>query len=278
MTYATSGLLDDQRKYTLSYLHKALKSINQLSALEDSMVIYRITRAPERRIFYIDVGTLPRQKAEQYVMDIMSKYRNKMIYNPNTGQIDDTKKYQTMLEDYFLPRREGGKGTEVSTLAGGQTTNVTEELEYFLRKVYKSLNVPFSRFNQEGVAAFADQTSAVNREELKFARFIQRLRRRFSTIFYDLLKTQCIVKGVFTEHEWYDIKDQVFFNFTKDSWFAESKNLDILNARLNAMSSVENYVGTYYSQDWVSKNILNQSTEERVEQYQQIQREKEIQQ
>ena len=274
VTYSTSGLLDDQRKYTLSYLHKALKSINQLSALEDSMVIYRITRAPERRIFYIDVGTLPRQKAEQYVMDIMSKYRNKMIYNPNTGQIDDTKKYQTMLEDYFLPRREGGKGTEVSTLAGGQTTNVTEELDYFLRKVYKSLNVPFSRFNQEGVAAFADQTSAVNREELKFARFIQRLRRRFSSIFYDLLKTQCVVKGVFTENEWVDIKDQLFFNFTKDSWFAESKNLDILNARLQAMGNVGDLVGTYYSQDWVAKNILNQTTEERVDQYKQIQLEK----
>ena len=275
VTYATSGLLDDHRKYALSYLHKALKSINQLSALEDSMVIYRITRAPERRIFYIDVGTLPRQKAEQYVMDIMSKYRNKMIYNPNTGQIDDTKKYQTMLEDYFLPRREGGKGTQVDTLAGGQTTNVTEELEYFLRKVYKSLNVPFSRFNDDQNMAFTDNASSVTREELKFARFIQRLRRRFSIIFYDLLKTQCLVKGVFKEHEWNDIKDQIFFNFTKDSWFAEAKNLDILNARLGALSSIENYVGTYYSQDYVSKKILNQSTEERVEQYQQIQREKE---
>ena len=274
VTYATSGLLDDQRKFTLSYLHKALKSINQLSALEDAMVIYRITRAPERRIFYIDVGTLPRQKAEQYVMDIMSKYRNKMVYNPTTGQIDDTKKYQTMLEDYFLPRREGGKGTEVSSLAGATTTNITEELEYFLRKVYKSLNVPFSRFNQEGTA-FADQTSSVNREELKFARFIQRLRHRFSTLFYDLLKTQCIVKGVFTEIEWNDIKDQIFFNFTKDSWFAESKNLDILNARLSAMSNVRDYVGTYYSQDWVAKNILNQTTEERIDQFNQIRREKE---
>ena len=275
VTYVTSGLLDDQRKFTLSYLHKALKSINQLSALEDSMVIYRITRAPERRIFYIDVGTLPRQKAEQYVMDIMSKYRNKMIYNPNTGQIDDTKKYQTMLEDYFLPRREGGKGTQVDTLAGGQTTNVTDELEYFLRKVYKSLNVPFSRFNQEGGPAFTDQASAVDREELKFARFLQRLRRRFSGMFYDMLKTQCIVKGVFTEHEWNDIRDQVYFNFTKDSWFAESKNLDILNVRLNIMNNIQGLVGQYYSKDWISRNILNQSTEERIDQFKQIQREKE---
>jgi hypothetical protein len=239
------------------------------------MVIYRITRAPERRIFYIDVGTLPRQKAEQYVMDIMSKYRNKMIYNPNTGQIDDTKKYQTMLEDYFLPRREGGKGTQVDTLAGGQTTNVTEELEYFLRKVYKSLNVPFSRFNNDQNMAFTDQTSSVTREELKFSRFLQRLRRRFSTIFYDLLKTQCLVKGVFKEHEWNEIKDQIYFNFTKDSWFAESKNLDILNSRLTAMRDISDYVGKYYSQDWVSKNILNQTSEERIAQFTQIQAEKE---
>ena len=275
VTYSTSGLLDDQRKFTLSYLHKALKSINQLSALEDSMVIYRITRAPERRIFYIDVGTLPRQKAEQYVMDIMSKYRNKMIYNPNTGQIDDTKKYQTMLEDYFLPRREGGKGTQVDTLAGGQTTNVTEELEYFLRKVYKSLNVPFSRFNEESTA-FTDQTSTVTREELKFARFLQRLRRRFSTIFYDLLKTQCIIKGVFKESEWNEIKDQLYFNFTKDSWFAESKNLDILNSRLTALRDITDSVGTYYSQDYVAKHVLNQSTEERLDQLEQIKLEKSI--
>jgi hypothetical protein len=255
ITYITSGLLDETKRYTLSHVHKALKSINMLNMMEDAIVIYRISRAPERRIFYIDVGNLPRQKAEQYVKDIMNRYRNKLVYNPTTGEIDDKRKYQTMLEDYFLPRREGGKGTQVETLPGGQAMNQIEDLEYFLQKVYKSLNVPFSRFSGEN-SAFFSQASQITRDELKFGRFIERLRTRFSHVFYDLLKTQLILKNIVSHTEWDEIKDDIFFNYAKDNYFAEGKENEILQGRLNMLRDVENHMGKFFSNEWVQKHVL----------------------
>ena len=273
VAYSSSGLMDETKRMNLSYIHKALKPINQLNAIEDSIVIYRITRAPERRIFYIDVGNLPRQKAEQYVKDIMNRYKNKLVYNPRTGEIDDKRKYQTMLEDYWLPRREGGKGTQVDTLPGGQAMNQIEDLEYFLRKVYKSLNVPYSRFQQEG-PAFAARASEINRDELKFARFAQRLRRRFSQVFYDLLRTQCILQGVVKAEEWAQIKDSIFFDYQKDSYFAEAKQLEMLQNKLNMMRDVEELVGKYFSREWVRKNVLMQDEDEINTLKKQIEKEK----
>lgn len=273
VTYITSGLLDENRKYTLSHLHKAMKPINQLSMIEDAIVIYRISRAPERRIFYIDVGNLPRQKAEQYVKDIMNRYRNKLIYNPQTGEVDDTRKYQTMLEDYWLPRREGGKGTQVDTLPGGQAMNQIDDLEYFLRKVYKSLNVPFNRFQGEN-SAFATRATEVTRDELKFSRFVQRLRSRFAQIFYDILRTQLLLKKVVDTNEWERIKDQVYFDFNKDSYFAESKEAEMLQQRLQMLRDANEYVGRYFSLEYIQRNILHMTLDEIEEMDKQIKKEK----
>lgn len=273
VTYVTSGLLDETKRYTLSHVHKALKAINMLNMMEDAIVIYRISRAPERRIFYIDVGNLPRQKAEQYVKDIMNRYRNKLVYNPTTGEIDDKRRYQTMLEDYFLPRREGGKGTQVETLPGGQAMNQIEDLEYFLKKVYKSLNVPFSRFEGENIQAFAAGASQVTRDELKFSRFVNRLRARFSHVFYDLLKTQLILKNIMSHTEWEEIKDDIFFNFNKDNYFAEGKENEILQGRLSMLRDVENYMGKFFSNEWVQKHVLKRDDDSIKEERRKIEKE-----
>jgi len=273
VTYVTSGLLSDDRKYTLSHLHKAIKPINQLNMMEDAIVIYRISRAPERRIFYIDVGNLPRQKAEQYVKDIMNRYRNKLVYDPKTGEINDKRKYQTMLEDYWLPRREGGRGTQVDTLPAGQAMNQIEDLEYFLRKVYKALNVPFTRFQGEN-PAFAARATEVTRDELNFARFVQRLRSRFAHIFYDMLKTQLILKKIINESEWTQIKNEFYFDFNKDSYFQEAKDAELLQQRMQVLRDINEYRGTYFSTDYIMKNVLRMSEDEIKEMREQIDKEK----
>lgn len=273
VSYITSGLLSEDRKYILSHLHKAIKPINQLNMMEDAVVIYRISRAPERRIFYIDVGNLPRQKAEQYVKDVMNKYRNKLVYNPKTGEIDDKRKYQTMLEDYWLPRREGGRGTQVDTLPGGQSMNQLEDLEYFLRKVYKSLNIPFSRFQSEN-QAFAGRATEITRDELTFARFIQKLRSKFAGIFYDLLRTQLIVKKVIKPNEWEQVRNSLYFYFNRDSYFQEAKDAETLQNKLQVLRDVNEYRGIYFSTEWIMKNVLHMDEEQIKNMYKTIESEK----
>lgn len=273
VTYVTSGLMDESKQYTISHLHKALKPINQLNMMEDSIVIYRISRAPERRIFYIDVGNLPRQKSEQYVKDIMNRYRNKMVYNPQTGEVDDTRKYQTMLEDYWLPRRSDGKGTEVQTLPGGQQMSQIDDLEYFLQKVYKALDVPFNRLQGDN-PAFAARATEITRDELKFDRFIQRLRTKFSHVFYDLLKTQLILQRIVTPEEWENIKNDIIFDFNKDSYFSEAKKTELLQQRVGMLRDMHEYLGTYFSKEYIMKNVLFMSDDEIDYQEKQIAQEK----
>lgn len=273
VSYITSGLYSEDRKYVFSYLHKAIKAINQLNMMEDAIVIYRIARAPERRIFYIDVGNLPRSKAEQYVKNIMAKYKNKLVYDPSTGEINDTAKYQTMLEDYWLPRREGGKGTQVETLPAGQAMSQIEDLEYFLQKVYKALNVPWSRFQAE--TAFAPRATEVTRDELNFTRFIQRLRTRFSHLFYDLLKTQLILKNIVTEQDWHNqVKLDIYFDFNRDSYFHEAKMSEVLQAQLTVLRDMNEYRGTFFSTEYIMKNVLNMNDEQIAEMKKQIEKEK----
>lgn len=273
VSYITSGLYSEDRKYILGHLHKAIKPINQLNMMEDAIVIYRIARAPERRIFYIDVGNLPRTKAEQYVKDIMNRYKNKLVYDPKTGEINDNKKFQTMLEDYWLPRREGGKGTQVETLPAGQAMSQIEDLEYFLRKVYKALNVPFTRFQGEG-QAFAARATEVTRDELNFSRFVQRLRTRFAHIFYDLLKTQLVLKNVVTETEWNKIKVDIYFDFNKDSYFQEAKTAEILQSQLQVLRDMNEYRGIFFSTEYIMKNVLHMNEEQIKEMAKQMEDEK----
>lgn len=273
VTYVTSGLYSEDRKYTLSHLHKAIKPINQLNMMEDAIVIYRIARAPERRIFYIDVGNLPRSKAEQYVRDIMHRYKNKLVYDPKTGEINDNRKYQTMLEDYWLPRREGGKGTQVETLPAGQAMSQIDDLEYFLRKVYKALNVPFTRFQGEN-PAFAARATEVTRDELNFSRFIQRLRTRFSQLFYDILKTQLILKNIVTEQDWNQIKKDIYFDFNKDSYFQEAKTAEIIESQLRVLRDMNEFRGTYFSTEHIMKNVLHFNEEQIKEMRSQMDKEK----
>tara|TARA_R110000744_G_scaffold163852_3_gene280886 strand:+ start:6237 stop:7742 length:1506 start_codon:yes stop_codon:yes gene_type:complete len=261
--YVTSGLLDPSRKKILSYLQKALKPVNQLRMMEDSLVIYRLSRAPERRIFYIDVGNLPKGKAEEYLRNIMNKYRNKMVYDASTGEMKDDKKHMSMLEDFWLPRREGGRGTEISTLPGGENLGQIDDIVYFQKKLYKSLNVPTSRLESESTFSLGRSTE-ITRDELKFQKFISRLRKKFSELFIDLLKTQLILKGIVTEEEWNDIKQDIAVDFLQDTHFAELKNAELLRERLATLREVDEYVGRYYSVEWVRKNILMQ-TEEDIE-------------
>jgi hypothetical protein len=265
ITYCTSGLVDRNKGSTLSYLHKAIKSLNQLRMIEDSLVIYRLSRAPERRIFYIDVGNLPKVKAEQYLRDVMMRYRNKLVYDASTGEIRDDKKFMAMLEDFWLPRREGGRGTEISTLPGGQNLGEITDIEYFKKKLYRSLNVPPSRMDGEGGFNLG-RSSEILRDEVKFSKFVSRLRKRFSYMFHDMLRTQLILKNIITPKDWDIMEEHIQYDFLYDNHFAELKDAELLNERLNMVQVAEPYVGKYFSQDYLRRKILRQTDEEIIEQ------------
>jgi len=265
VTYCTSGLVDRNKGSTLSYLHKAIKSLNQLRMIEDSLVIYRLSRAPERRIFYIDVGNLPKVKAEQYLRDVMMRYRNKLVYDASTGEIRDDKKHMSMLEDFWLPRREGGRGTEISTLPGGQNLGEITDIEYFKKKLYRSLNVPTSRMDGEGGFNLG-RSSEILRDELKFSKFVSRLRKRFSHMFNDMLRTQLILKNIITPDDWQQLSEHIQYDFLYDNHFSELKDAELLNERLNMVQVAEPYVGKYFSQDYVRRKILRQTDVEILEQ------------
>ena len=255
VSYCTSGLLDEHRKRVVSFLHKALKPITQLRMMEDSLVIYRLARAPERRMFYIDVGNLPRGKAEQYMKDIMAKYRNKLVYDAKTGEIRDDRKHMSMLEDFWLPRREGGRGTEISTLPGGENLGQIEDIIYFQKRLYRSLNVPLNRLEQEQQFSLGRATE-ISRDELKFQKFIDRLRNRFATFFYEILKKQLLMKNIITEEDWLSWKNEVHIDFTRDNHFSELKEAELLREKIQTLDQIQNYVGEYFSKQWVQKNIL----------------------
>lgn len=261
VSYVTSGLLSEDRKKIISFLHKALKPINQLRMMEDALVIYRLARAPERRIFYVDVGNLPRGKAEQYMKDIMAKYRNKLVYDAKTGEIRDDRKHMSMLEDFWMPRREGGRGTEVTSLPGGENLGQIEDIIYFQKKVYRSLNVPINRLEQEAQFSLGRSTE-INRDELKFQKFIDRLRMRFAHLFYGILKKQLVLKGICTEEDWESWKNDITVDFVKDNHFTELRDIEVLRERIQTLDMVQNYVGEYYSKEWVQKNILMLSDED----------------
>ena len=261
ITYCTSGLLDLDRNMVLSHLNKAIKTVNQLRMVEDSLVIYRMTRAPERRIFYIDVGNLPKAKAEQYVKSIMNQYRNKVTYDASTGEIRDEKKTMSMLEDFWMPRREGGKGTEITTLDGGQNLGEINDINYFQNKLYQSLNVPLSRMKPETGMNFGRQAE-ITRDELKFAKFISRVRKKFTELFDDLLKTQLVLKGIMKADEWDKIREDIYYEFTQDAYIAEAKESEIMRNRLDLLNSINNYVGTYFSREYVYDKILHMTDEE----------------
>ena len=261
ITYVTSGVLDPSRKRVLSYLDKAMKTVNQLRMLEDSLVIYRLSRAPERRIFYIDVGNLPKGKAEEYLRNIMTKYRNKLVYNASTGEMQDDRKHMSMLEDFWLPRREGGRGTEITTLPGGQNLGEIEDILYFQKKLYKSLNVPVSRLEQENSFAIGRATE-ISRDEVKFSRFVDRLRVKFSKVFDDILRTQLLLKKVVSEDDWKKSKEYISYDFQKDGHFVELKEAEILRERVSTLNDLDAFVGKYYSEAWVRKNVLRQSEAE----------------
>jgi len=256
--HVTSGLLDYNKTMVVGYLHKAMKATNQLRMLEDAMVIYRISRAPERRIFYIDVGNLPKARAEQYLKEVQTSYRNKLVYNADTGEIKDDRKHMNMLEDFWLPRREGGRGTEISTLPGGQNLGEIEDILYFQKKLYRALNVPISRLEQETAFAIGRATE-ISRDEVKFSRFVDRLRLKFSRLFDDVLKTQLLLKNLITEDDWDKMKEYISYDFQKDSHFVELKEAEILRERINTLEQMDQFVGKYYSEAWIRKNVLRQS-------------------
>jgi len=274
ITYVHSGLVDRNKKITLSYLHKAIKGLNQLRMIEDSLVIYRLSRAPERRIFYIDVGNLPKVKAEQYLRDVMSRYRNKLVYDANTGEIKDDKKFMSMLEDFWLPRREGGRGTEISTLPGGQNLGELTDIEYFQKKLYRALNVPESRIGADQGFNLG-RSSEILRDELMFSKFVGRLRKRFSGLFIDLLKTQLILKNIVTPEDFEKMAEHIQFDYKYDNHFAELKDHELMTERLNIMVAIEPYIGTYYSRDYVKRKVLRQTDEEIEEMAQEMEEENE---
>jgi hypothetical protein len=262
VVYVTSGLLDQRNRMVLSHLHKAIKPMNQLRMLEDATVIYRLSRAPERRIFYIDVGNLPKMKAEQYLKDMMTKHKNKLVYDAATGEVRDDRKYMTMLEDFWLPRREGGRGTEITTLPGGQNLGEMDDVEYFRRKVYKSLNVPQTRIQSD--ASFnMGRSGEITRDEIKFSKLIDRLRSRFTHLFDTILETQLVLRGVMSKEEWKLIKENVHYDFLRDNYYAELKEQEIVNARLGILQNIDIYVGKYFSLQYVRENVL-QMTEEDI--------------
>jgi hypothetical protein len=273
IAYCTSGMMDAKRKRIVSYLQKALKPVNQLRMMEDSLVIYRISRAPERRIFYIDVGNLPKGKAEDYLRGIMNQYRNKLVYDAKTGDIRDDKKHMSMLEDFFLPRREGGRGTEISTLPGGENLGQIDDIIYFQKKLYRSLNVPINRLEQEAQFSLG-RTTEITRDEVKFKKFIDRLRKRFSDLFYQLLKTQLLLKGIITKEDWNDWKETITFDFIEDNYFSELKQSEMIRERFEMMSTVQDYIGKYVSHEWAIKNILRFNDDEIKDMAAQIEQEK----
>ena len=261
ITYVPSGLVDQDKNSSLSYLHKAIRPANQLRMMENAVVIYRITRAPERRIFYVDVGNLPSNKAEQYLKDIMDRYRNKLVYDANTGEVRDDKKFMSMLEDFWLPRREGSSGTSIDTLPAGQNLGQIEDVEYFQKKLYQSLNIPVSRLEQQAGLNFG-RSAEINRDELKFSKFVSRLRRKFGVMFDDLLKTQLILKNIITEEDWIDIKDDLMYDFAQDAYYTESKNQELLRSRVEVLNGMSSYIGTLFSKTYVQKKVLMLTDEE----------------
>ncbi len=264
ISYVTSGIMDTNRNIVLSYLHKAIKVLNQLQMIEDSLVIYRISRAPERRIFYIDVGNLPKVKAEQYLREVMSRYRNKLVYDANTGEIRDDRKYMSMMEDFWLPRREGGRGTEITTLPGGQNLGELTDIQYFQTKLYKALNVPAGRLDSN-TSFNLGRSSEILRDELKFTKFVGKLRKKFSELFHDILKTQLILKGVIAPEDWEDMKEHIQYDYLYDNHFTELKNLEMLNEKLGVIAQMEPYMGRYFSTEYVRSQILGQSETEMEE-------------
>lgn len=272
ISYCHSGLLDERNSMIYSYLHKAIKPLNQLRMLEDAVVIYRLARAPERRVFYIDVGNLPKMKAEQYMRDMMVKHKNKLIYDASTGEVRDDRKFMTMLEDFWLPRREGGRGTEITTLPGGQSLGEMDDVDYFRRKLYKSLNVPITRMDAENQFNLG-RASEITRDELKFNKFVMRLRNRFSILFSDLLEIQLALKGVITRGEWKEMKQDIHYDFQEDNHFTELKDTEIMQGRLQILGEVDNFVGKYFSEDWIRKNVLRMTEEEIKDEQKQIDKE-----
>ena len=256
-----SGLMDARRAVVLSYLHKAIKPLNQLRMIEDATVIYRISRAPERRIFYIDVGNLPKLKAEQYLRDIMVKYKNKLVYDANTGEVRDDRKFLSMMEDFWLPRREGGKGTEITTLPGGQNLGELEDVKYFQKKLYGALSVPVSRL-EPNQAFSLGRTTEITRDELKFSKFVARLRNKFSDTFNQALRVQCVLKGICTAEEFDDFKQYIHYNFIQDNNFEELKDAELMTNRLTLLASVDPYTGRYFSQAWIQRNVLRLTDDE----------------
>ena len=272
ITYVNSGLVDRNKGSVLSYLHKAIKALNQLRMIEDSLVIYRLSRAPERRIFYIDVGNLPKVKAEQYLKEVMSRYRNKLVYDAGTGEIRDDRKFMSMMEDFWLPRREGGRGTEITTLPGGQNLGELADIEYFQKKLYRALGVPESRIASDGGFNLG-RSSEILRDELKFSKFVGRLRKRFANLFSDMLRTQLILKNIVTPEDWEKISDHIQYDFIYDNQFAELKESELLNNRLSTLATIEPYIGKYYSVQYVRSKILRQSDSEIIEMDEQIEKE-----
>jgi len=262
IAFCSSGVQDLNKRMHLSFLHKGIKSLNQLRMIEDALVIYRLSRAPERRIFYIDVGNLPKVKAEQYLRDVMARYRNKLVYDASTGEIRDDKKHMSMLEDFWLPRREGGRGTEITTLPGGQNLGELKDVEYFKKKLYNSLNLPPSRLTDDNKGFNLGKTTEVLRDELKFTKFIGRLRKRFSELFHDILKTQLILKGVITPEDWDDMKEHIQYDFLFDNHFNELKEQELMMQRINLATQMDPFVGKYFSVEYIRRQILQQNEKE----------------
>jgi len=258
IVYIPSGVLDESGKVAISYLHKSVKLVNQLRMMEDALVIYRVSRAPERRIFYIDIGNLPKGKAEEYVQGIMAKYRNKLVYDVNSGEIRDDRKSMSMLEDFWLPRREGGRGTEITTLPGGQNLSEIEDILFFQKKLYRSLNVPSDRLAADSNFNIG-RASEISREEVKFQKFISRLRKKFSMMFSDMLRVQCILKGIITHEDWTLIREGMGIDFIEDNFYSELKDFEIMQSRIGMLDTISSHIGTYYSEYWVRSNVLNMS-------------------
>ncbi len=275
IAYCPSGLIDGNSGRVLSYLHKAIKPVNQLRMIEDALVIYRISRAPERRIFYIDVGNLPKIKAEQYLKDVMNRYRNKLVYDASTGEIRDDRNHMSMLEDFWLPRREGGRGTEITTLPGGSNLGEIDDIQYFQKKLYKSLNVPISRMDSESGFSLG-RASEITRDELKFTKFVQRIRKKFTPLFTDILKTQLLLKGVIAPEDWDMMQEHIQYDFLQDGHFAELKDAELLNDRIQTLDSIQSYIGTFFSKEFVLKKVLRMNDAEIAEMNDQIRKEIDI--
>ena len=274
ITYCPSGLIDGNSGRVLSYLHKAIKPVNQLRMIEDALVIYRISRAPERRIFYIDVGNLPKIKAEQYLKDVMNRYRNKLVYDASTGEIRDDRNHMSMLEDFWLPRREGGRGTEITTLPGGSNLGEIDDITYFQRKLYRSLNVPISRMESDNGFSLG-RTTEITRDELKFTKFVQRIRKKFVPMFTDMLKTQLLLKGIIAAEDWPQIQEHIQYDFLQDGHFAELKDAELIENRINTLEQIQSYIGTFFSKEYVLKKVLRMNDAEIDEMQDQVRRERE---